>query len=65
MGSILEKIEGVGPKTRQALLRHFGSVRKIQTASIEELKESAGIGPETANTIYNFFAKQNDDNKLN
>ena len=64
MGSILEKIEGVGPKTRQALLRHFGSVRKIQAASVEELRASAGVGPEMANTIYDFFAKQNNDNKL-
>jgi excinuclease ABC subunit C len=41
-GSILDKIRGVGPKTRNKLLTHFGSVSNIKKASIEELSQIVG-----------------------
>lgn len=53
--SSLDDIPGVGPKTKQDLLRHFGSLRKIKAASTEQLCEVPGIGPRTAATIYDFF----------
>ena len=39
MASILDSIPGVGPVRRKALLKHFGSVDKIRTASVEQLIE--------------------------
>ena len=41
--SVLEDIPGIGPKTRQTLLRKFGSVRSIMTASEEEIALYIGI----------------------
>ncbi|MFX0006568.1 MAG: excinuclease ABC subunit UvrC [Promethearchaeota archaeon] len=38
-GSILDDIEGIGPITRNKLLKHFGSVENIKKASLEELLE--------------------------
>jgi excinuclease ABC subunit C len=40
--SFLDDIEGVGPKRKKQLLNHFGSIKKIKEASVEELQE-AGI----------------------
>ncbi|PWH18682.1 MAG: excinuclease ABC subunit C [Anaerolineae bacterium] len=37
MASVLDAIPGIGPTRRKALLKHFGSLDKIKTASLEEL----------------------------
>ncbi|HUG31569.1 MAG TPA: excinuclease ABC subunit UvrC [Acidimicrobiia bacterium] len=37
--SILDEVEGVGPKRKKDLLRHFGSLKKLRSASREELTE--------------------------
>ncbi|SJX68208.1 Excinuclease ABC subunit C [Weissella confusa] len=50
LGSKLDEIAGVGPKTRQKLLTKFGSLKKIANASIEELRE-VGVSEKVANTI--------------
>jgi excinuclease ABC subunit C len=52
--SVLDEIEGVGPKRKQQLLKHFGSVRKIREASQEQLLE-AGMTHKLAETIYSHF----------
>jgi excinuclease ABC subunit C len=49
--SPLESIDGIGPKKRQALLRHFGGWQGIKQASIEELCKVKGISPELAEKI--------------
>jgi excinuclease ABC subunit C len=43
----------VGPRTRQRLLEHFGSLRSVSTATLEAL--SAVVPPRTAQTIHNHF----------
>jgi len=43
---------GVGPTTAEALLDHFGSVRAIMNASIDELCDLDGVGPTTAEKIH-------------
>lgn len=58
--SVLDQIEGIGPKRKQQLLKAFGSVKKIKEASINELVE-AGIPQKLATTIYTHF--QNDATK--
>ncbi|GEL13074.1 uvrC protein [Lapidilactobacillus concavus DSM 17758] len=50
LSSRLETIQGVGPKTRTKLLKHFGSMKKIKDASLEELQE-LGISKTIAQTI--------------
>lgn len=37
--SILDRVEGIGPKRKKQLLNHFKSVKKMKEASLEELKE--------------------------
>jgi len=51
--SKLDDIEGIGEKKRQALLKKFGSVKKIKEAKIEELTEVKGINEKLAEKIKN------------
>ncbi|MGI6657547.1 MAG: excinuclease ABC subunit UvrC [Desulfobulbus sp.] len=50
--SALDDLVGVGPKRRQALLRALGSVKRVRQASIDELAQVPGIGPELARSIH-------------
>lgn len=50
-GSALDGIPGLGPRRAQALLKKFGSVRRIRTASVQDLCEVPGIGPGLAEAI--------------
>ncbi|MCI5941337.1 excinuclease ABC subunit UvrC [Lactobacillus sp. AN1001] len=50
LSSKLERIPGVGPKTRIKLLRNYGSLKKIAQASLEEL-QALGISKKVAQTI--------------
>ena len=49
--NILDRIPGIGPKRKEALIRRFGSVKKISSASVEEIAEVEGIGTETAAVV--------------
>ena len=51
----LQEISGVGPTRKRALLRHFGTVKAIERASLSDLAQVAGISAETARKIYEFF----------
>ncbi|WP_272828649.1 excinuclease ABC subunit UvrC [Paenibacillus thiaminolyticus] len=48
--SALDSIPGIGEKRRKLLLKHFGSLKKIREASVEDFRE-IGIGEKLANTI--------------
>ncbi|TDK28102.1 excinuclease ABC subunit UvrC [Arthrobacter crusticola] len=54
--SALDGIPGLGPSKRKALLKHFGSVKKLKAASVEDLLEVPGIGPALAEAIRNGLA---------
>ncbi|PZS25602.1 MAG: excinuclease ABC subunit C, partial [Pseudonocardiales bacterium] len=56
--SALDGIAGLGETRRKALLRHFGSVRKLRAADVEELVQVKGIGRSTAEAIAASFAKE-------
>lgn len=60
--SELDSIKGVGPKTAEALLKHFKSVKRIRQASLDEI--AAVVGTAKARVITEGFA-QNDKNKEN
>ncbi len=51
----LEDIPGVGPARRKALLKYFGSVKKIRAASLEELRQMPGLPQKLAETLYREF----------
>ena len=59
LSSRLERIKGVGPKTRTKLLRNFGSLKRLAEASVEELI-GLGIPQKTAQTIKISLAKENE-----
>lgn len=56
--SQLDKIEGIGPKKRVALLKHFKSIKNIKTASVDELTEVSGINEQIAIKIQQYFIEK-------
>lgn len=51
LASTLDAIPGIGPARRKALLKHFGSLDKIRTASVEELAAVPGVTQSVAESI--------------
>ncbi|MEU7857387.1 excinuclease ABC subunit UvrC [Nonomuraea sp. NPDC049141] len=49
--SALDAVPGLGPARRQALLKHFGSVKKLREATAAEICQVPGIGPAIAEVI--------------
>ena len=57
MTSTLDGLPGVGPKRKKMLLKHFGSVKKIRTASAAELQE-AGLPLAVAEKVQQYFTDE-------
>ena len=51
----LQEIAGIGPTRKRALLRHFGTLKAIERATVADLSQVQGINAETARKIYDFF----------
>lgn len=49
--SPLDAVAGLGESRRQALLKHFGSLKKLRAATVEEICEVPGVGRKTAETV--------------
>jgi len=49
--SLLEKIQGIGKKRRLTLLKHFGSISKIKTATVEEIASLQGFNLRLAGKV--------------
>jgi excinuclease ABC subunit C len=49
--SAIDDIEGIGPVKRRALLRHFGSLRRIREATVEEIAQVKGMNRDLAAKI--------------
>ncbi|MGV0109676.1 excinuclease ABC subunit UvrC [Arthrobacter sp. CP30] len=54
--SALDDVPGLGPAKRKSLLKHFGSVKRIRAASVDELLAVPGIGPALAETVLSSLA---------
>jgi excinuclease ABC subunit C len=50
--SVLDAIPGIGPKRRQALLKHFGSVEKLRAATVQELAAAPGMNKKAAESVH-------------
>lgn len=51
-GSKLDEIPGVGPERRKSLIRHFGSARGVEAASVDEIAKVKGVSKTLAENIY-------------
>ncbi|MGW0965501.1 excinuclease ABC subunit UvrC [Streptomyces sp. NPDC002516] len=47
----LDDVPGLGESRKQALIKHFGSVKKLRSATIDQICEVPGVGRKTAETI--------------
>ena len=56
--SVLSSIPGVGPVRQRALLRHFGSLRKVGEATLEELLATPGMTESAAGAVLEYFLAQ-------
>jgi excinuclease ABC subunit C len=50
--SALDEIPGIGDKRKRQLLRRFGSLKRLRTASVEELTQLGGLPPRVARTAH-------------
>ena len=51
--TMLEEIPGLGEKRVRALLRHFGSIKRVKAATLAEIADVSSIGASLAAQIYN------------
>jgi excinuclease ABC subunit C len=53
--SSLDKVPGIGPRRKSALLRQFGSVKRIREATVEELVAATGLSAEQAARVKDYL----------
>ncbi|WP_306322564.1 MULTISPECIES: excinuclease ABC subunit UvrC [unclassified Streptomyces] len=53
----LDEVPGLGDSRKQALLKYFGSVKRLRAATIDQICEVPGIGRKTAEAIVAAFSK--------
>lgn len=53
----LDEVPGLGETRKRALIKHFGSVKRLRSATIEQICEVPGIGRKTAEVIVAAFAR--------
>ncbi|WP_369373340.1 excinuclease ABC subunit UvrC [Promicromonospora sp. Populi] len=49
--SVLDDVPGLGPARKKVLLTHFGSLKRLKTASVEEIASVRGMGDKTAEAV--------------
>jgi len=55
--SVLDEIPGIGPKRKQALMKHYGSVKAISTASIDDLAALNGMTRDAAEKVKEYIGR--------
>ena len=53
--SSLDQIEGIGAKRKKALLLHFGSAKRVESAGVDALEKVEGISRAMAQKLYDYF----------
>ncbi len=53
----LDEVQGLGDSRQQALIKHFGSVKRLRSATIDQICEVPGVGRKTAEAIVAAFAQ--------
>ncbi|MGI8577779.1 MAG: excinuclease ABC subunit UvrC [Nocardioidaceae bacterium] len=59
--SVLDEVPGMGEVRRKVLLRHFGSLKKLRSASVDDIAALPGFGRRTAESILNTLAASTDE----
>jgi excinuclease ABC subunit C len=55
MKNPLDEIPGIGPSRKRALLLHFGTVKAIQRAKLDDLMRTPGVNAATAKAVHDYF----------
>jgi excinuclease ABC subunit C len=55
MKNPLDEIPGIGPSRKRSLLLHFGTVKAIQRAKLDDLMRTPGVNAATAKAVHDFF----------
>ena len=50
--SVLDEVEGVGPTRKKAIMRHFGSMKRLRAASAEDIASVKGVPREVAQAVF-------------
>ncbi|MCF2622069.1 excinuclease ABC subunit UvrC [Collinsella tanakaei] len=50
--SVLDEVEGVGPTRKRAIMRHFGSMKRLRAATVDEIAAVKGIPAAVAQAVY-------------
>jgi excinuclease ABC subunit C len=58
LSSVFDEVPGIGPARKKALLKRFGSVRRIREASVEEVAATPGVGQEVADRLKRHLARE-------
>jgi excinuclease ABC subunit C len=58
--SLLDDVPGLGEVRRKTLIKHFGSLKKLREATVEEIAMVPGVGPRTATAIKDAMAQAKD-----
>jgi len=59
--SILDEVEGIGPKRKKALFKHFGSMKRLREASLDEIKASKTVPDAVAEDLYEMLRGYNEE----
>jgi excinuclease ABC subunit C len=55
MKNPLDEIPGIGPSRKRALLLHFGTVKAIKRAKLDDLMRTPGVNAATAKAVHDYF----------
>lgn len=50
--SILDEVEGIGPRRKKDIMKHFGSMKRLRAASVEEIAAVKGVSEDVARALY-------------